>query len=114
MTAPFQDLTVTPIATGKLLGTTVTFERAKNPHAGCFFLNGRQMETWASQPYFLDRDTSFVGPLESAATLGIMRTFRVYKAAAESAAFLEIEHFGTSFLGNLRRRADVAGGMPGR
>ena len=65
------------------------------------------METWARQPYFLDRDTRFVGPLESAATLGIMRTFRVYKAAVESAGFLEIEHFGTSFLGQLRRRGDA-------
>jgi hypothetical protein len=108
VTAPFQDLTVRPVATGHLLGTTVAFERAKNPHAGCYFLNARQMESWARKPYFLDRDTSFIGPLESAATLGLMRTFRVYKPAAESAAFLEIEHFGTSFLGQLRRRADVA------
>jgi hypothetical protein len=107
-TAPFQDVTVRPVATGRLLGTTVAFERAKNPHAGCFFLNARQMESWARKPYFLDRDTRFIGPLESAATLGLMRTFRVYKPAAESAAFLEIEHFGTSFLGQLRRRADVA------
>ncbi len=29
------------------------------------------MKEWASKPYFLDRDTSFIGPLESAATLGI-------------------------------------------
>lgn len=112
VTAPFQDISITPIATGRLLDTTVTFERAKNPHAGCFFLNSRQMAAWADRPYFLDRDTSFVGPLESAATLGIMRTFRVYKAAAESAAFLEIEHFGTNFLGNLRRRSDVAATRP--
>ncbi len=104
LTAPFQDVAVAPIATGSLLGTTVAFHRAKNPHAGCFFLNSRQMESWARHPYFLDRDTSFIGPLESAATLGIMRTFRIYKAAAESASFLEIEHFGTSFLGQLRRR----------
>jgi hypothetical protein len=60
------------------------------------------MEYWARQPYFLDRDVSFVGPLESAATLGIMRTFRVYKPAAESASFLEIEHFGTAFLSMIR------------
>jgi hypothetical protein len=106
-TAAFQDITVQPIATGRLLGTTVTFVRAKNPHAGCFFLNARQMAAWASRPDFLDRDTSFVGPLESAATLGIMRAFRVYKAAAESASFLEIEHYGTSYIGQLRRRDEV-------
>jgi len=107
VTAPFQDVAISPTATGSLLGTTVNFQRAKNPHAGCFFLNKRQMASWARQPYFLDRDTSFIGPLESAATLGVMRTFRIYKAAADSAGFLEIEHFGTSFLDNLRRRGDV-------
>ncbi len=108
VTAPFQDVTAAPLATAGLFGTTIKFRRTRNPHAGCFFLNARQMETWARQPYFLDRDTRFVGPLESAATLGIMRTFRVYKAAVETAGFLEIEHFGTSFLGQLRRRGDLA------
>jgi hypothetical protein len=107
VTAPFQDVRVNPSASGSLLGTSVTFQRAKNPHAGCFFLNARQMETWTRQPYFLDRDTSFIGPLESAATLGVMRTFRVYKAAQEDAGFLEIEHFGTGFLDNLHRRRDL-------
>jgi hypothetical protein len=107
LTAPFQDVSVAPAATGRVLGTTVEFRRAKNPHAGCFFLNRRQMEAWVGQPYFLDRDTRFIGPLESAATLGVMRTFRVYKAAAESAGFFEIEHHGTSFIGQLRRRGDA-------
>ncbi len=106
-TNAFQDVSIKPIATGSLLGTTVTFERAKNPHAGCFFLNARQLQTWSSQPWFLDRDTRFIGPLESAATLGVMRTFRVYKSAREHAGFLEIEHAGTSFLENLRRRRDL-------
>jgi hypothetical protein len=107
-TAPFQDVSVAPVATGRLLGTTVEFRRAMNPHAGCFFLNARQMESWAHRADFLDRDTRFVGPLESAATLGIMRAFRVYKAAAESAGFLEIQHFGTAYIGLLRRRDDMA------
>jgi hypothetical protein len=108
-TAPFQDVAVNPVVTSRLLDTTVTFERARNPHAGCFFLNARQMEAWAQRAYFLDRDTSFIGPLESAATLGIMKTFRIYKPAPDCAAFLEIEHFGTSFIGQLRRRSDVTG-----
>jgi len=30
--------------------------------------------------------------------LGIMRSFRVYKPAAADASFLEIQHFGTTFL----------------
>jgi hypothetical protein len=64
------------------------------------------MEAWARRPDFLDRDIGFVGPLESAATLGIMRAFRIYKAAPESAGFLEIEHHGTSYIVQLRRRGD--------
>jgi hypothetical protein len=56
------------------------------------------MAQWANQTYFLDRDISFVGPLESAATLGIMKTFRIYKTSPEQASFLEIQHFGTGFL----------------
>jgi hypothetical protein len=107
VTAPFQNVEDMPVATGRLLGTAVTFQRAKNPHSGCFFLNARQMETWVQQRHFLSRDTSFIGPLESAATLGIMRTFRIYKSAVESASFLEIEHFGRAFLDQLKRRRDV-------
>lgn len=76
----------------------MTFRRALNPHSGCYFLNANQMAYWASQPYFLDRDTRFVGLLESAATLGIMKTFRVYKTAPEQAGFFEIQHFGKKYL----------------
>jgi hypothetical protein len=61
------------------------------------------MAHWMRQPHFLDRSPAFIGPLESAATLGIMRTFRIYKPARENASFLEIEHFGTGFLSQLRR-----------
>ena len=35
-----------------------------------------------------------------------MRTFRIYKASAR-AGFFEIEHVGTSFLSQLRRRGDT-------
>ena len=79
-------------------------ERTSNPHSGCFFLNAAQMIAWANRGDFLDRATGFIGPLESAATLGIMRAFRVYKAAEDNAAFFEIEHFGTGFIRHLRRR----------
>ncbi len=56
------------------------------------------MVYWVKQEHFLDRDTSFVSPLESAATLGIMKTFRIYKTVPQQANFLEIQHFGTGFL----------------
>jgi len=78
----------------RVMGQELTISRAENPHSGCFFLNQNQMEYWARQNYFLDRDCRFFGPLESAATLGLARTFRVYKPAPENANFLEIQHFG--------------------
>ena len=56
------------------------------------------------------RDTSFLGPLESAATLGILRTFSIYKPAPENAAFLEIAHAGNAFLGLIRSSHSPAPG----
>ncbi len=106
VTAPFQQVSEKPQRQGSFLGLPVTFRRTLNPHSGCYFLNANQMEYWAKQPYFLDRDTSFVSPLESAATLGIMKTFHVYKPADEQANFLEIQHFGEGFSSLIGR--DVA------
>lgn len=99
VTAPFQDMDDTPRVTGIALNVPIVFRRTLNPHSGCFFLNAAQMSQWARQTYFLDRDCRFIGPLESAATLGIMRTFKIYKADLDWASFLEIEHRGTAFLG---------------
>jgi hypothetical protein len=100
ITAPFQDIRAKPVQFhGRVMGTPVSFRRVLNPHSGCFFLGAEQMARWARQSYFLDRDTSFIGPLESAATLGVMRTFRVYKPDAASASFLEVRHHGSAFLG---------------
>jgi len=94
LTARFQNIREQPELTGQIMGNPVTFRRTGNPHAGCYFLNQPQMTHWIQQPYFGDRDPSFIGPLESAATLGIMRTFKIYKPAPENANFLEIQHFG--------------------
>lgn len=112
VTAKFQNVQEKPELMGKIMETPVPFRRALNPHSGCYFLNARQMEYWARQPYFLDRDTSFVGPLESAATLGVMRTFKIYKPAPPQAGFLEIQHFGTAYLsligGQVRLSTELA------
>ena len=102
VTARFQDVTVEPVLDGEVMGQKVTFRRALNPHSGAFFLNARQMAAWAARPDFLDRSTEFVGPLESAATLGVMRAFRIYKPDADSAGFLEVEHPGRRFLSCIR------------
>jgi hypothetical protein len=38
-----------------------------------------------------------VSPLESAATLGLAKTFRLYKPVMAQASWLELQHWGTSF-----------------
>ncbi|NJK39750.1 MAG: calcium-binding protein [Oscillatoriales cyanobacterium RM2_1_1] len=107
LTANFQNVQDQPQFVGKVMDQPVKFQRALNPHSGCYFLNAEQMEYWANQSYFLDRDCSFIGPLESAATLGIMKTFKIYKPVAEYANFLEIQHFGSSFLNLIGKQVKV-------
>jgi len=97
----FQDKRVRPRMRGRVLGVEVAFERVDNPHSGCFFLTENQMKRWMEQPYFLDRSAEFWGPLESAATLGVMRTFETYKPALENAGFLEVHHLDTRYLGRV-------------
>lgn len=100
---PFQDITDRPQLKSTVMGRSVRFIRPLNPHSGCFFLNSTQMQTWIGQPFFGSRDTSFIGPLESAATLDVMKTFRIYKPAPENASFLEIEHHGSRFIALIRK-----------
>lgn len=107
VTQPFQNLEEHPQLTGKVMECPVVLKRPLNPHSGCYFLNGAQMDYWVNQPHFLDRDTRFIGPLESAATLGIMKTFRIYKPAPQNASFLEIQHFGTSFLSLIGKEVKI-------
>ncbi|MGE0719919.1 MAG: hypothetical protein AB7P02_31030 [Alphaproteobacteria bacterium] len=91
-TAAWQDVSMHRRFHIRLLNSVVEIERATNPHAGCFFISARQFARWRSKPWFGSRDSSFVGPLESAATLGLMKTFRLYKPAVACAGFLEAEH----------------------
>ena len=77
----------------------VKFESPRNPHAGCFVLRPDQLRYWSQQPWWLDGDCSFISPLESAATLGLLKTFKLYKPNFASASFLEARHWGTSFFG---------------
>ena len=76
------------------LDRTIALRRTTNPHAACFFLTAGQMQHWSQQADFLSGDTSYVGPLESAASLGLYRNFKVYKPAPANASYLEIEHYG--------------------
>ncbi len=80
------------------MGQSLNFCRAKNPHAGCFFLNARQMDYWSKQPHFMNFSRRFISGLETCATLGLMQTFRVYQPAFENANFLEIQHYGETLM----------------
>jgi len=84
------------------LNREIIFCPAKNPHSGAFFLNNEQFQKWISMPYFLDGDSSFIGPMESAATLGIMKCFIPYKPCSEFANFFEIQHGDSRYINNLK------------
>ena len=99
----FQDISQRPSIEGEAYGQTVRFQRVDNAHAGSFFLTAAQMAHWAAQPDFLDNDGSFVDPIASAATLGLMRHFKVYKPARENADFLELRHTMNYYLGKRMR-----------
>jgi hypothetical protein len=88
-----------PVRLVQWCGVQVPFEPPLNPHAGCFFLTHAQLAHWVQQPWWQDGDTSFISPLESAATLGIAKTFSLFKPCLSHAAWLEVQHFGTSFHG---------------
>jgi hypothetical protein len=107
-TRRFQNLEDTPELLAEHLDRIVRFRRPTNPHAGSYFLNAAQMKRWTDQPHFLDRSTEFIGPLESAASLGIMRAFRIYKADAPHMDFLEIEHHSDSHLAMLGESMPLA------
>jgi hypothetical protein len=99
--APFQDTADDPVFVRTVMGMRVVFYRPTNPHAGCYFLNERQFSRWVESDHFLERDTSFVGAPESAGSLGVMRTFKVYKPAPGCAGFLEVEHADPRFIAKI-------------
>jgi hypothetical protein len=87
-----------PAVTARWMGIDPTFERPSNPHAGCFFVDAAQMERLARHPLFGVPSSTFIGPLETAATAAVTETFRVYKAVSPHTDFLEVEHQGSHYL----------------
>lgn len=81
------------------LGEQVSFEQPSNLHAGCFFLNRAQAAHYFAGEHWRTIDTSFHGPLESAATLGMLKSFQVMKPALGHGRFLTVEHAGRNFMG---------------
>jgi len=103
VTRPFLADGPRPVVTGSLMGRSVRFVPALNPNSGCFFLTGDQMRKVAALPGYPAPDASFVGPLESACNLAVMRALRIYKPAVENAGFLEVEHHAQAFAGLVGR-----------
>ena len=102
-TAAYQNIGEQPTLDMFYGDETIHFERPSYPSAGCFFLNAEQLDQWVKSQNFLDGDTSYLGsPLDSAATLSIMKTFRIYKAVLSNASFLEVVHFSPRWFGRQR------------
>ena len=81
------------------LGEMVRFEQPSNLHSGSFFLNRDQARIYAGSGHAAEVDTSFHGPLESAATLSMLKTFQLMKPVPENGRFLTVEHDGRNFMG---------------
>lgn len=95
--APFRRVDQIEELRGTWNGREWSFRLPCNPHAACYFLSARQLAHWLASPSFDDRDASWIGPVESAVTLGIGKVFDIYKAAEPDPFFLEIHHYGTSY-----------------
>lgn len=109
---PFMRPHLQPTLTGIWNGVEQRFYLPGNPHAGCFFLTERQLSYWMRQPSFYDRDTSWIGPLESAATLAPGKVFGLYKADKPDPWFLAIEHYGTRFASEIATEESTYGEEP--
>jgi len=83
----------------EFLGQAVRFKQPFNTHSGCFFLNQSQADVYFKGPHWQERDVSFHSPLESAATLGVMKQFQIMKPTLSNGRFLTVEHAGRNFMG---------------
>jgi hypothetical protein len=94
----YQDLNNPPPLTLNVLGKNFQFERAQNPYSGCFFLTTSQMAYWAKQPWFADGDIAYRDAKISGASLGLMKTFALYRPGVSNASFLEVQRTSTPFI----------------
>lgn len=107
VTARYQDITESARVDIPFLGQRVIFERTTYPSAGCFFLSAAQLDVWVDGPHFLDGDISYLSALDSAVTLSVMKTFRVYKPALAHAWFLEVLHASPRWIGSVTQVAKL-------
>jgi hypothetical protein len=91
-----------PAVNVEVLGRTWTLEPARHPHAGCFFLDKKRATLFVASKYCGEAVEVWVTPPDTAASLALMRTFRIYKPARDSLAFLEVRHLRPAMIGNLK------------
>lgn len=89
----------TEVASGRFWdGQDVIFCKASNPHSGSFCLSAPQLAKLRSSQW---PPSSFVGPLETAATGTVLGQFPVLKTSWACREFLSLQHGNPSFLGLL-------------
>lgn len=108
LTAPYQDTTQQPELHLPFFDETIRFERSSYPSAGCFFLSAAQLDRWVEGPFFLDGDVSYLSSLDSAATLSVMKSFRIYKPALDQAWFLEVLHASPRWINSVEQMVRLA------
>lgn len=94
----------------RFMGQLLRFVRPSNPHAGMFLVSRAQLDALALDAAFGRPSAEFVGLLESAATLAVMRALVPYKPSAPFAKFFSVRHLGARFAGmqaQLRRRVPL-------
>lgn len=100
-TEAYQNIADRPRLSLDFGGDTYEMKRTSYPSSGCFILNAEQRRLWREGPYFLDGDESYFSPLDSAATLSVMKTFRIYKPCLDHSWFFEVEHVSPRWIGLL-------------
>lgn len=90
-----------------MLGRRWTLEPARHPHAGCFFLDRRRAEMFVGSAYCGQAKETWITPPDTAATLALIHTFRIYKPALDSLPFLEVRHLRPAMIRQLRPEGDA-------
>ncbi len=108
VTAGYQNVAEEPRLHLPFIDDTIVLERTTYPSAGCFFLSAEQLALWIESPAFLDGDVSYLSPLDSAVTLSIMKTFRIYKPALDQASFLEVLHASPRWIPTITQMVRLA------
>jgi hypothetical protein len=108
VTEKYQNIADRPRLEMSFVDEVIGFERTTYPSAGCFFLSAEQLNRWVDGPYFLDGDVSYMSPLDSAVTLSVMKTFRIYKPQLEQAWFLEVLHASPRWIGSIANIATLS------